>query len=260
MFRILCYSYKGGTGRTTAAANIATILAGRGHKVLCIDMDIEGPGLSVLFEVESESGLFLQDYLSEPNKFDLENALIDVGKSRSEWGLDNDRLFLLPASIGFEKPVNYTGERPRELIRSLFEEIDSKVNPDLVLMDSPSGYGDMSALSMVFADFLLLLFRWCRQHLIGTARIAEFIKYLRIEFVPIASNVPQPISPQVDIYRKLLEKRLERQVAYLIPEDDELKWKERVLVFDKREALVVKSYSEIANRLEGILKERDLSK
>lgn len=39
------YSYKGGTGRTLALANIAALLASRGKRVLAIDFDLEAPGL-----------------------------------------------------------------------------------------------------------------------------------------------------------------------------------------------------------------------
>src|SRR5262245_42486029 len=39
------YSYKGGTGRTMALANIAWILATNGKRVLVIDWDLEAPGL-----------------------------------------------------------------------------------------------------------------------------------------------------------------------------------------------------------------------
>ena len=205
MLRVLFYSYKGGTGRSTATANIAALLANRGHKVVCVDMDIEGPGLSILFEIESPQGPFLQDYLIKPETFNLEESLIDIGKTRKEWNIDNGKLLLLPANIGFKKPVNYTGERPRELLRSLFGEIKNKTNASFVLMDSPSGYGDMSALSMVFADVLLLFFRWSRQHLIGTIKIAEFFKYLKIDFLPIASTVPQLKSPQMHIYLEILK-------------------------------------------------------
>src|SRR5258708_19414975 len=42
---ITFYSYKGGTGRTMALANVAWILAANGHKVLAVDWDLEGPGL-----------------------------------------------------------------------------------------------------------------------------------------------------------------------------------------------------------------------
>jgi MinD-like ATPase involved in chromosome partitioning or flagellar assembly len=44
------YSYKGGVGRTFALANVAVLLATWGYRVLCIDWDLEAPGLHVFFE------------------------------------------------------------------------------------------------------------------------------------------------------------------------------------------------------------------
>lgn len=39
------YSYKGGTGRTMALANVGWILASQGLRVLVVDWDLEAPGL-----------------------------------------------------------------------------------------------------------------------------------------------------------------------------------------------------------------------
>src|SRR3954462_4308077 len=49
------YSFKGGVGRSMALINVAGILAGRGFRVLVIDMDLEAPGLSFLVPGESDS-------------------------------------------------------------------------------------------------------------------------------------------------------------------------------------------------------------
>src|SRR4051794_3951478 len=43
------YSYKGGTGRTMALANVAWILAANGKRVLVVDWDLEAPGLARYF-------------------------------------------------------------------------------------------------------------------------------------------------------------------------------------------------------------------
>src|SRR5262245_48747170 len=58
------YSYKGGTGRSMAMANIAWILACQGKRVLMIDWDLEAPGLHRYFrpfliddELSSSEGL-----------------------------------------------------------------------------------------------------------------------------------------------------------------------------------------------------------
>src|SRR6266566_6536125 len=43
------YSYKGGTGRSMALANVAWILASNGKRVLVVDWDLEAPGLHRYF-------------------------------------------------------------------------------------------------------------------------------------------------------------------------------------------------------------------
>ena len=46
---ITFYSYKGGTGRTMAMANVAWIIASNGKRVLAVDWDLESPGLHKFF-------------------------------------------------------------------------------------------------------------------------------------------------------------------------------------------------------------------
>ncbi|KFU75955.1 CobQ/CobB/MinD/ParA nucleotide binding domain-containing protein [Amycolatopsis lurida] len=43
------YSYKGGVGRSFTLANIAVLLARWGNRVLCLDWDLEAPGLDTYF-------------------------------------------------------------------------------------------------------------------------------------------------------------------------------------------------------------------
>ena len=53
MRTITFYSYKGGTGRTLALANVARQLARFGQKVVAVDFDLEAPGLHYKFAVGS---------------------------------------------------------------------------------------------------------------------------------------------------------------------------------------------------------------
>src|SRR5437773_2509985 len=46
---ITFYSFKGGVGRSMALANVATIYAQRGKRVLALDCDFEAPGLHRYF-------------------------------------------------------------------------------------------------------------------------------------------------------------------------------------------------------------------
>src|SRR5258708_26025756 len=61
------YSYKGGTGRSMAVANVAWILASNGKRVLVVDWDLEAPGLHRYFRP------FLPDpdILSSPGVIDF---------------------------------------------------------------------------------------------------------------------------------------------------------------------------------------------
>jgi cellulose biosynthesis protein BcsQ len=55
---ITFYSYKGGTGRTMALANVAWILAANGKRVLVADWDLESPGLHRFYH-RNQSGPLL---------------------------------------------------------------------------------------------------------------------------------------------------------------------------------------------------------
>src|SRR4051794_33571600 len=64
------YSYKGGTGRTMAVANVAWILASQGKRVLMIDWDLESPGLHryfhpFVFDKELRSSRGIMDLISD---------------------------------------------------------------------------------------------------------------------------------------------------------------------------------------------------
>src|SRR6516225_3191088 len=60
------YSYKGGTGRSMALANVAWILAANGKRVAVIDWDLEAPGLH----------RYLHPYLRDPELLDS-SGIID---------------------------------------------------------------------------------------------------------------------------------------------------------------------------------------
>ncbi len=51
------YSFKGGTGRSMALANVAWILAANGKRVLVADWDLESPGLHRFFQPFLDAGV-----------------------------------------------------------------------------------------------------------------------------------------------------------------------------------------------------------
>ena len=95
-FIVTFFSLRGGVGRSTALINAAAILAAEGRRVLCIDMDLEAPGLAALFGVEDqvipETGVVrLLQQLDAGDDIDIARHLIRPQES--------EELYLLPAGI-----------------------------------------------------------------------------------------------------------------------------------------------------------------
>src|ERR1700733_13176034 len=95
------YSFKGGTGRTMALANVAWILAANGLRVLVVDWDLESPGLHKFLQP------FLDADVSEkPGLVDFirryEWAAADAGipPENLEIGTEESRLAARRAVIG----------------------------------------------------------------------------------------------------------------------------------------------------------------
>jgi chromosome partitioning protein len=60
---IAFHSYKGGTGKTTLAANFAALLAKKGHHVFLLDLDVYAPSLQSYFETDPKK--WINDFLFE---------------------------------------------------------------------------------------------------------------------------------------------------------------------------------------------------
>lgn len=115
-------SGKGGVGKTTATANIATALAVDGKKVVCIDADIGLRNLDVVLGLENR----------------IVYDLVDVveGRCRLRQAMIRDKrlptLYLIPAAQTRDK----TAVSPSDMVR-LIDEL--RAESDWILIDSPAG-------------------------------------------------------------------------------------------------------------------------
>ena len=68
------HSYKGGTGKTTLAANLAPLLARKGFRVFLLDLDVYAPSLQTYFEIEPDR--WVNDFLTGDTE--LKDIIVDL--------------------------------------------------------------------------------------------------------------------------------------------------------------------------------------
>lgn len=243
------YSYKGGTGRTTASANVAAILATKGHRVLCLDLDLDGPGLGIVCALSESKPFPLPGYFESGNISVADFIQYDRIETPKGCGL-----WLLPASNKSAGAVDTSqGGRLLGQVRKLIDFAETHLKIDVVIIDTPNGFGDLSALSMYVSDCVVALFRYSRQHVFGTAKVADFVGKNDLKFLAVASCVPKKdVIGEKAKYRDMFQTFYSEPVLE-IQEDDSLKWRERVIVGTKDKSAALDGYIELADRLLELL-------
>lgn len=173
---ITFYSYKGGVGRTQALANIGTLLTRWGYKVLCVDWDLEAPGLDRYFH----------RWLKQPqNPGVVELIHAHVEKKKPRWqeyvvelqlGSAELPLHLMPAGIQDDtykrsiQSLDWAALYKEHALGDFLERMrdEWKETYDFILIDSRTGITDIGGICTIqLPDQLVLLFTATHQSLEG---------------------------------------------------------------------------------------------
>lgn len=220
------YSYKGGVGRTLAAANIGAILANsaraRGERILLVDFDLEAPGLHVFFAegmtAAQRKAPGVIEYFEE-----LSSKLVGP-PSRYAGILENRRTIeeILPLEPYIQADVlpgldlmlsNPDSREYRKRVtefdwaafwrnypaatHAFRESLERRYR--YVLIDSRTGYSDVSGLcSAILPEKLVIVFSLNRQNLKGAIEVARRSVAFRERSDDIRPLAIYPLAGRVD--------------------------------------------------------------
>lgn len=187
------YSFKGGVGRTFALCDVAVYLARWGYRVLCVDLDLEAPGLTRYFngwlKDDNCPGMLevLEAWANDANdEAIIAEAIVPVDLPETEGlpGTDG-RLALVKSGRGGDDYVRrlhavdwerlFDEQRAGRRLEALRDRwLDTF---DLVLIDSRTGWSDVGEICTIhLPDILVTLFTPNEQSFRGAIEVADASK------------------------------------------------------------------------------------
>jgi chromosome partitioning protein len=201
---IAFHSYKGGTGKSTIAANCAAVLAKKGYQVCLIDLDVYAPSLQSYFDYKRSKSI--TDFLF--GQADVQEVMVDStsvlygqnddeaakgtplmggdcgssidynvekrkGKEGKLWvGFSNTK------KQDIQKLEAGTNEEKKQMFRRLIylrESLITSYSADYILIDTSPGIRYWSINSLAVADIFLLTLKMGDLDIDGTKLMAEEI-------------------------------------------------------------------------------------
>jgi len=246
--KIVVLSGKGGVGKSTISANIALFLQKKGYKVGILDSDIHGPSIPKILAVEDEKPTMKNNKLTP---VETKEGLKIMSMA-----------FLLP---GKDDPVIWRGPMKMGAIRQLLGEFNWGTL-DYLVIDLPPGTGDEPlSIAQLISDIEGVIIVTTPQDvaLVSVRKSINFVKKLNLKVLGIVENMSGFTCPhcgkQVDIFKTGGGEKAAKDfgINFLgkIPLDPEI-----VTVGDSQQEMniknkeTIKSYQEVVNRIEKIIK------
>ena len=210
---ISIHSFRGGTGKSNIAANLAATAALAGKRVAVMDTDMASPGIHVIFGMGRKKMKYtLNDYLR--GDCDIGQTAIDMTE---KLGIKPGKLFLIPSSMTATDITRILREGYEiSDLRNGFNDVIKQKDLDYLIIDTHPGLDRETLLSMATADYLYVVARIDEQDLLGTAATLSVARKLQVPEIRIIINKKPAIYEDKAIIKEV-ETKFKARVATIIP-------------------------------------------
>jgi chromosome partitioning protein len=182
---IAFHSYKGGTGKTTLAVNLAALLAKRGSRVFILDLDVYAPSLQSYFgeEVHKRIEKYFNDYVG--GGCEVDDLIMDITPTIKGYSKDapvSGSLFACFSSPKREDILKIEGVREDKNKLNMLkrfivmkEKLFTEHDADYIILDSSPGIRFWAINALAVADNVLLTLKMGDLDVQGTKMIAKEI-------------------------------------------------------------------------------------
>ena len=214
---ITIHSYRGGTGKTSVAANVAACLSQSGKNTCLVDLDFRAPSLNTMFDYKPE--YWINDYLE--GRCEIDSAVVNIS---DKIGLDGKLL------IGFANPdVNVAREimeKGKKWHLTTFQKL-IKAKEDLfgngveyLIFDTSPGIHYSAVNAIVASEDVIVVTTAYKSDLDGISNLISGVYELLEKDASILMNKVAPedaTAGEEDRIKKWLEDEYELNVIGLIP-------------------------------------------
>jgi len=175
------YSYKGGVGRSFILANVATLLSEWGFRVLCVDWDMEAPGLQHFFRrwiKQDKPGLLeLVERFALGEQPEWKSCVTAIDMSETDGRLDLMTAGRLPDNyVQRVQEIDWSSLYAEHDFGGFLEDLRTQWSDqyDFILIDSRTGLTDIGGICTVqLPEILVFVSTTNRQSLDG---VTDFVR------------------------------------------------------------------------------------
>ncbi|HZY93636.1 MAG TPA: MinD/ParA family protein [Candidatus Bathyarchaeia archaeon] len=248
---IAVHSYKGGTGKSTLTANIAVALALKGRRVGVMDMDLEGPGLHVFFDIDPDKLRFtLNDVLA--GICPPEAACVRMSEKLS---LNGGELYYSPASVKVSEIMRTlkTGFE-LDMFENAIRRVQTKFGLHYLLIDTHPGIQHDTLLALGVCDHQIIVSRVDQQDIFGTGVLIEISSTLDKPVHLIMNMIPPRIKEsEVLKFARVLGAHFTVDMSGWVPFSEEIigSLSRSVLTLKSPKSQITSRFRQLAESVEG---------